>query len=72
MAEIITEPTHSHVVHSYEEDRSAGGGVALLAVALIVVLALVFFYYALPTMSRNAAPQINVPDKVNVNINKTQ
>ena len=72
MAEIITEP-ETHVIHHTESNSSSGGVIALVGIALIVVIALIFFFYALPMLNRaTTVPQVNVPDKVDVNVNKTQ
>lgn len=73
MAEIITEPETSHVVHHVENENNSGPLVALIGVALIVVTALIFFFYALPMINKAATPtQVNVPDKVDVNVNRAQ
>lgn len=77
MAEIITEPERPHVVHHYDDDRnSSGAWVALVGIALLVVMALLFFYYGLPLLNRPSTtqivPQVNVPDKVDVNVNRGQ
>lgn len=57
--------THTHV------QESSGGMGFLLGVIALIMLFLFFIYYALPLM-RNAtsSPSIQVPEKVDVNINK--
>ncbi len=73
MAEIITEPDTAHVVHHVDEESNSGAWVAFAAIALVIILAMLFFYYALPMLNRaTTTPQVNVPDKVDVNINRTQ
>ena len=73
MAKIITEPDTAHVIHHAENDNSSGPLVALIGIALIVVTALLFFFYVMPMINRATTPtQVNVPDKVDVNVNRTQ
>lgn len=73
MAEIITEPDTEHVVHHVENDSNSNALVLLIGVALVIVTALIFFFYALPIINRAATQsQVNVPDEVDVNINRTQ
>jgi len=72
MAEIITEPRSERVVHHYEESNGSNGFSMLLAVILLVVLAVLFIFYGLPYLSRMTSPQVNVPDKVDVNVNRGQ
>jgi hypothetical protein len=72
MAEIITEPNTTHVVHE-DSGGNSGSWAALIGLALLIVIALLFFYFALPMLNRaTTTPQVNVPDKVDVNVNKTQ
>jgi len=72
MAEIITEPNTTHVVHENSNGNS-GAWVALVGLALLIVIGLFFFFYALPMLNRATNPaQVNVPDKVDVNVNRTQ
>jgi hypothetical protein len=70
MAEIITDPHHTHVVHRYDEDSSAGTGATFLAIAFLIVAIVLFFYFLLPAIGGIRSPQINVPDKINVNVSK--
>jgi hypothetical protein len=48
------------------------GGMGLfIGFFLLVVLGLVFFYYGLPAIRNIGSPQINVPNKIDVNIKQT-
>lgn len=60
-----------------EHERTTGGSGGngngfLVGMILLVVLAVLFFVYGLPYISgsmRNTAPQVNVPGKIDVNVN---
>jgi hypothetical protein len=59
------------VVNNPDRTTSDSGMGFLLGIILLVVLAFALFYYGLPAI-RGAAtgPQINVPGKVDVNVNQ--
>jgi hypothetical protein len=45
-----------------------------IGIFVLIVLGLVFFYYGLPAikqMGQISAPQVNVPNKIDVNIKQT-
>jgi hypothetical protein len=45
-----------------------------IGVFVLVVLGMIFFYYGLPAIrqiGQSNSPQINVPEKIDVNINQT-
>lgn len=44
----------------------------IIGFILLMVLLFVFFVYGLPMMRQSSTPQVNVPDKVDVNINQPQ
>lgn len=47
----------------------SGGGMGFLAgIVLLVVVVFLFIIYGLPALRQSAGPQINVPDKVDVNV----
>ena len=51
----------------------SGNGIGLiLGIALILFLGFLFFVYGLPMMRSRVAPQVNVPDKIDVNVNQGQ
>lgn len=55
---------------------SGGGGGFLLGVIVLIVFVVLFIFYGLPYLSSNMgnggtqAPQVNVPDKLDVNVNQ--
>ncbi|HNZ84629.1 MAG TPA: hypothetical protein PKH59_02070 [Candidatus Woesebacteria bacterium] len=58
------------VIQSGGDSGNNGMGFILGIIALIV-FAFLFIYYLLPVLkNQNSAPQINVPDKVDLNINQ--
>jgi hypothetical protein len=55
------------------ESKSGMGMGFLVGIILLVVAGFLFFMYGLPALrqtTENSAPQINVPDQIDVNINK--
>jgi hypothetical protein len=55
-------------------ERSNGMGF-LLGVVLILAFIFLFFLYGVPLLTqsfRSAGPQVNVPDKINVNVQTPQ
>ncbi len=64
MADVI----HEHTIE--KEGEGSGMGFFLGAVMLVVVL-IFLFYFDLPYLSSaSSSPQINVPGKIDVNVNQ--
>lgn len=64
MADVIHEHTTT--------ERGGNGNGFLIGIILLVVILLLLFYYGLPALrgatSGGAAPQVNVPGRVDVNV----
>lgn len=70
------------VVNNPGTTDSSGGMGFLLGAILLVAVVFLFLYFGLPALNRagstvnvnpgGEAPQINIPDKVDVNINNPQ
>ena len=67
------------IVNNPPTDQTTGNSFMVIIVLLLIVLAaFVFFAYGLPVMrgssgtnnTQTEVPQINVPDKIDVNINQ--
>jgi len=60
------------VVNNPQPTTSNNGLGFLLGAILIIIFAMLFFVYVLPlmrsSMSASQAPQVNIPDKVDVNV----
>ncbi len=52
-------------------DNSGGPMGTILVLAVVVVLGYLGVVYGLPAIRQMGTPQINVPDKIDVNINQT-
>lgn len=65
MATIVNTPAAS-------EPSSNSGMGFLLGVILLIVFMFLLFYYGLPALRSSASPQINVPGKIDVNVNNPQ
>jgi hypothetical protein len=50
--------------------KSDGGLGMIIGVILIAAVAVLFFVYGLPAIKRLSSPQINIPSKIEVQINK--
>ncbi len=59
------------VIHEHTRDNGNSSGTIVGVILLIVLLAL-FFLYGLPLIRSYGTPQVNVPDKINVNVNTPQ
>lgn len=64
MATIVNNPAPT-------ADSSNGMAMAIGIVGFIVVLYL-FFIYGLPAIRQTGSPQINLPGKIDVNVNQTK
>ena len=60
------------VVNNPGNNNSGNGIVMILGLIVILVIAFLFFVYGLPMLRQSAAPQINVPDKIEVNVNESE
>ena len=67
---------HTHIEHIHEGTTDSGMGF-LMGIILLMLFIFMLFYYGLPVIRntvapQQAAPQINVPDKVDVNIKQSK
>ena len=61
------------VVHEHTHETEKGGSTSLIVgIIVLLVLAVLFFMYVLPYFRAMSAPQITVPDKIDVNVNTQQ
>ncbi|MBP6045039.1 hypothetical protein KBC14_03520 [Candidatus Woesebacteria bacterium] len=51
---------------------SNGSSGLIIGVLLIIVLAGLFYVYGLPSLSRVQSPQINIPNKIDVNVKQNE
>jgi len=56
------------IVNNPGNGESGNGMGMILGVIVILVIAFLFFVYGLPMLRQSAAPQINVPGKIDVNV----
>lgn len=53
------------------QDQASNSMGFLLGVIMLIVFILALFYFGLPLLrSATRAPQVNIPDKVDVNVNQ--
>ncbi len=54
--------------------EASGGSGFLIGIILLIVLAILFIFYGLPLLNNSVggsqAPQVNVPGKIDVNVNQ--
>ncbi len=61
----------TEVIHEHGETTTDSGMGLIIGFILVLLLTFLFFYYGLPVLrSTNSSPQINVPDKIDVNVNQ--
>lgn len=61
----MAEETHIHT----EGSGGQNGYGFLLGVVILILFVVFFLYYLLPMMRQStSAPQINIPDKIDVNV----
>ncbi|MEN9327677.1 MAG: hypothetical protein RI947_485 [Candidatus Parcubacteria bacterium] len=56
-----------------QNDGNADGGNGmgnLLAVVLLIIAVFGFIYYGLPALRNATTPSVNVPEKINVDVNQ--
>lgn len=70
MARLVDDTGSTHVVHEHHDTDRGNGAGFILGVLLLLVLAFLFLYYGLPAIRSAAAPQVNVPGQVDVNVNR--
>ena len=61
MATIVNNPPSS--------ESNGGMGMVIGFILLLVLLAL-FFIYGFPMIRQSTGPQVNIPDRVDVNVNQ--
>jgi uncharacterized protein HemY len=62
-----------YVVHDHHDDATGGSSNFLIGVIILAVVVLFLIFYGLPLMRNMGAattPQVNVPGKVDVNLNQ--
>lgn len=58
------------VVHNHPTENANSGSGFLLGVILLIIFVLFLLYYGLPLIRNTATPQLNVPSKIDVNVNQ--
>ena len=61
----------AEVVHEHSSGDNGSGMGFFMGMVLLVIVLLLFFFYGLPilrNMTSNSVTNINVPDKVDVNV----
>jgi hypothetical protein len=75
MATVVNNPAPStHEVREVQSGEGSGTGV-VVGIILAILLLVLFFAYGLPAFrggNNSGGTNINVPDKVNVDVNKGQ
>lgn len=57
------------IVNTPGSGGDGGGSGFLLGVIVLLVVVFIFIFYGLPMLRQSSTPQVNVPDKVDVNVN---
>ncbi len=51
-------------------EKSDGGMGMMIGLIVLAAVVLIFFVYGLPAIRQMGSPQINIPSKIDVNINQ--
>lgn len=62
------EKNMATVVNNPGTNDSGSGLGMVLGIIVILAVALLFFVYGLPMLNQSSTPQVNVPGKVDVNV----
>lgn len=60
------------VVNNPGNENPNNGMGMIVGVIIVLALVLLFFVYGLPMLRQSASPQINVPNKVDVNLHNSK
>lgn len=63
------------IVNTPPASKESGGSMGMIiGLFVLIILGFLFFVYGLPLIQNMqlGAPQINVPDKIDVNVNQTK
>lgn len=59
------------IVNTPPASKESGGNIGMIiGLIVLVVVAYLFVVYGLPTIRQMSNPQINIPSKIDVNINQ--
>lgn len=59
------------IVNTPAPSNNSGGGVGvIIGLIVLAVVLFIFFVYGLPAIRQMGNPQINIPSKIDVNINQ--
>lgn len=64
MTTIVNTPAQS--------DNSGGGMGMIIGLIVLLVVAYLFIMYGLPVIRQIGSPQINVPNKIDINVKQTK
>ena len=61
----------AHVAREHHHDQDTASGMGFfIGVLVIIILGVLFFVYALPAIRDNGGTNVNVPDRINVDVNR--
>ncbi len=59
------------IVNTPPASKESGGGMGMIiGLIVLIVVVFLFFVYGLPAIRQMGTPQINIPSKIDVNINQ--
>lgn len=59
------------IVNTPPASKESGGGIGMIVGFLVlIVVVYLFFVFGLPAIRQMGSPQINIPSKIDVNINQ--
>lgn len=64
--------TNTHVIHETTRTNTDSGMGFFVGIILLLIFLFIFLYYGLPLLRNtggSASPQLNVPNKIDINVN---
>lgn len=62
----------AEIIHEHESQRDSNSMSWVVGLIVLLVVVFLLFYYGLPVLNRASAPAVQIPEKVDVNINTPQ
>jgi len=61
------------IVNNPPVSNDSNGGIGMIiGVIVLIAVAYIFFMYGIPAIKQMGSPQINIPNKINVNVKQTK
>ncbi len=59
----------AEILHEHDTHRDSNPASWIIGLIILLVLAFLIFYYGLPALNRSSSPTVQVPERVDINVN---